>query len=136
MIYIRYNLLNYFAFFVSEIRFLVKSLLAVITFAILACIIYIFNCITFLIQFLRWIRTLCCWNNLCRGEGKSSFLFIPIPPFRIPRVNTTMHYYTINIYCYLHHYFTVCSLQVIRFIVLSIQSIISINGEIKTVVYL
>ena len=44
-------------------------------------------------------------------------LFKPILSFRILYVNTTIHDYTINCYCYRHQYFTVYSLQVIISIV-------------------
>ena len=40
----------------------------------------------------------------------------------------------IDYYCYRHHYFTVCALQVISFIVSSIQSTIVCNSNVIAVV--
>ena len=59
--------------------------------------------------------------------------FILIQLLQIRLVNTTMHDYTINSYCCLHHYFTVCALQVISFIVLLIRLIIIDNRKIMAV---
>ena len=39
--------------------------------------------------------------------------FKPILSFLSLHVNTTMHDYTINNYCYRHNYFNACALQVI-----------------------
>ena len=45
-----------------------------------------------------------------------------------------MHAHTINYYCHHHNYFTVCALQVISLIILSIQSMIFGNSKERAVV--
>ena len=119
MIYIRYKLLKYFIF-VS---------VTTDSWSNHGYSIYIFNFITFLIQFLLWRNTLHCWKNCCHKQCKSIFMFIWIQPFLIIHVNTTMHAYTINYYCFCRHYSTVCALQVISFFFL-IRSTIIGNSEV------
>ena len=48
--------------------------------------------------------------------------------------DVTIHAHKIEHYCYRHHYFTVCALQVICFIVYSIKSTIVGNRELIAVV--
>ena len=45
--------------------------------------------------------------------------------------DVTIHAHKIEHYCYRHHYFTVCALQVISFIVLLIKLIIFWNIEVR-----
>ena len=60
-------------------------------------------------------------------------MFLRVQLFRILHHNTTIHAHMIGSYCYCRHYFTVCEFQVISFIVLSIQSIIAMNSEVRAV---
>ena len=96
---------------------------------------YIFNYITFLLQFYFEVKIFVVEKIIVINRESQVVLFIPISPFRIIYVNITIHDFTINYYFYRHHYFTVFALQVISFVVLSIQLIIFSNRKLRASVY-
>ena len=73
MKYIRYKILDFY-FCVSDNGFPFKSFITVITFRIIAYIVYIFNCITFLLYFLLLTHTICCLNNIFVNKFSQVFL--------------------------------------------------------------
>ena len=96
-------------------------------------IIFIFYFITFLLQILPWKHTLRCWKIVIVNEASESVMLIWIFFLFFYILINTMHAHKIDYYCFCHHYFTVCALQVISFTVSSIQSTIIGNSEIRAV---
>ena len=95
----------------------------------LTSIISILYFITFLLQFLPWSHTCHCWKIIVIITAIQDVLLIRIQFLFLYMLITTMHSYTIDYYCFLRRYFTVCALQFISFIFLSIQ--LTIVGNIK-----
>ena len=74
------------SFFVSDNRFPVKSY-----FSVIPNIIFI----TFLQQNVPLSHTGCCQKNIVANKVGQGGMFIPIPPFQITHINTTMYAYTV-----------------------------------------
>ena len=112
--------------------------LHILTYSHLYFITNIFYLHSLFYQFPNTIFTLKSHSSLLKIviliDGSQFSLFKLIQSFLIVHVNTPMHEYTINYYCYLHHYFTVCEVQVIS--VSLIQLITVSNSEIREVVCL
>ena len=77
-----------------------------------------FHCdfITFLLNFYFEVTLFVVETTAVIIEVSQVVPFITIKTFRIINVNNTMYDYTIDVYCYHHHYFSVCALQFISFI--------------------
>ena len=100
----------------------------------LTSIICIVNFITFLLQILLWSHSRHCWKIFFTIKVIQVVPFKPIQLFQIILVNTTIRDHMINSYCYRHHCFTFCALQVISFIISLIQSIVVGNSDLRAVV--
>ena len=66
----------------------------------IAYIIYIFNFITFLLQFLFRFKISVVETLVVMNKVSQVVLFIPIQLSRILRINTIIHTYKINYYCH------------------------------------
>ena len=114
---------NWFRIFYS-IAFILQDTLTFFSFSILS-----HSCYSFYFEVtLFFVETIVALNKVSQVV-----MFLRVQLFRILHHNTTIHAHMIGSYCYCRHYFTVCEFQVISFIVLSIQSTIAMNSEVRVV---
>ena len=98
-------------------------------------IIFFFSIVTFLLQFLIWSHTLCCWKHFVSNALSQVSVFILMRFFQFIDINTIIHAHTISHSFYCRHYFTVFVLWVIIHIVLFIYSTISVNRNVSSVIW-
>ena len=97
----------------------------------LASIIFILDFITIILQFYPEVTLFVVKTILFVSKASQVVPCKTIQLFLILHDVFKIQAYTIDYYCYRHHYFALCELQVIRFIVSSIKWTIVRNTEVS-----